>query len=285
MEKNLKTIVYVLAAVAVVLVGALAWVWFDRNGMVKDLTLEKQDLTNQMVQLRTEYDSLSTSNDTLSVRLGEEREKIDILIERINKTDATNRARMREYEKELGTLRSIMRSYIHQIDSLNTLNIALREDATQARQKATEATRQYEELRSTTDAYAKQVELGAMLKGRSFTMIGILENSKESDRSSRIVKLKMCCSIIENSIAEKGPRKIFMRIKGPDGLLLTNADQGVFNMAGEQLIYSAVREIDYQGSEVEICIFFGGVPFTKGIYTAEVFTEEGKLGVADVLLR
>lgn len=285
MEKNLKTIVYVLAAVAVVLVGALAWVWFDRNGMVKDLTLEKQDLTNQMVQLRTEYDSLSTSNDTLSVRLGEEREKIDILIERINKTDATNRARMREYEKELGTLRSIMRSYIHQIDSLNTLNIALREDATQARQKATEATRQYEELRSTTDAYAKQVELGAMLKGRSFTMIGILENSKESDRSSRIVKLKMCCSIIENSIAEKGPRKIYMRIKGPDGLLLTNADQGVFNMAGEQLIYSAVREIDYQGSEVEICIFFGGVPFTKGIYTAEVFTEEGKLGVADVLLR
>ncbi|HBG53034.1 MAG TPA: hypothetical protein DDW70_02290, partial [Rikenellaceae bacterium] len=69
--------------------------------------------------------------------------------------------RIREYEKELGTLRSIMRSYIHQIDSLNTLNLALRQDATQAREEASRVTQQYEELRTTTDEYARQVEIGA----------------------------------------------------------------------------------------------------------------------------
>lgn len=285
MEKNLKNIVIILGVVAVLLLGVLAWVWFDRNSMIKDLNLEKDDLTEQMVHLRSEYDSLSTTNDTLNVRLGEEREKIDLLIERINKTEATNRTRIREYEKELGTLRSIMRGYIHQIDSLNTLNIALREDATQARQKEKEATRQYEELRTTTDEYAKQVALGAQVKGRNFTVVGITESGKESDRSSRIVKLKMCGSLIENSIAEKGPRKVYLRVKGPDGLLLTNAEQGVFNAAGEQLIYSAMREVDYQGSEVELCIYFGGVPFSKGVYTTEVYTEDGKIGAADALLR
>ncbi|MFA5301478.1 MAG: hypothetical protein WC395_02190, partial [Bacteroidales bacterium] len=112
MEKNLKTIIIVLAAVAVLLIGALAWVWIDRGGMIKELNLEKEQLTQQMIQLRSEYDSLSTTNDTLNLRLTEEREKIDLLIERINKTEATNRTRIREYEKELGTLRSIMRSYI-----------------------------------------------------------------------------------------------------------------------------------------------------------------------------
>ena len=136
MEKQLKTIVIILAAVAVLLAGALAWIWIDRGGVIKELNLEKEDLTQQMVQLRADYDSLSTTNDTLNLRLMEEREKIDLLIERINKTESTNRVRMREYERELGTLRSIMRSYIHQIDSLNTLNIALRKDASQADRKS-----------------------------------------------------------------------------------------------------------------------------------------------------
>ena len=142
MEKHLKTIAIILAAVVVLLAGTLVWIWIDRGGVIKELNLEKEDLTQQMVQLRSEYDSLSTSNDTLSLRLMEEREKIDLLIERINKTEATNRSRMREYEKELGTLRSIMRSYIYQIDSLNTLNLALRKDASEAREEATRATRQ-----------------------------------------------------------------------------------------------------------------------------------------------
>ena len=80
-------------------------------------------------------------------------------------------------------------------------------------------------------------------------MTGITETGKESNRSSRISKLKVCGSLIENAIAPRGPALVYLRVKGPDGILLTNPDQGVFNAAGEQLIYSAVREIDYQGSE------------------------------------
>lgn len=285
MEKHLKTIAIILAAVVVLLAGTLVWIWIDRGGVIKELNLEKEDLTQQMVQLRSEYDSLSTSNDTLSLRLMEEREKIDLLIERINKTEATNRSRMREYEKELGTLRSIMRSYIYQIDSLNTLTLALRKDASEAREEATRATRQYRDLQTTTEEYARQVEIGAQLKGRDFVMTGITETGKDSDRSSRISKLKVCGNLIENAISPKGPRYIYLRVKGPDGILLTNPDQGVFNAAGEQLVYSALREIDYQGSEIEFCIFFGGVGFSRGVYTAELFTSDGKIGATDILLR
>jgi hypothetical protein len=182
-------------------------------------------------------------------------------------------------------LRSIMRSYIHQIDSLNTLNLALREDASQAREEATQATLQYEELRTTTEEYARQVEIGAQLKGRDFVLTGITESGRDSERSSRISKLKLCGSLIENTIAPKGPANIYLRVKGPDGILLTNPEQGVFNAAGEQLVYSAVREIDYQGAEVEFCIFFGGVSFSRGVYTAEIYTNDGRIGVADILLR
>ena len=284
MEKQLKTIIIILSIVAILLAGALTWIWIERGGVIKQLNLEKEDLTQQMVQLRAEYDSLSTTNDTLNMRLMEEREKIDLLIERINKTEATNRVRIREYEKELGTLRSIMRSYIHQIDSLNTLNIALRQDASKAREEASRATRQYQELQSTTEEYARQVELGAQLKGRDFIMTGITETGKESNRSSRISKLKVCGSLIENAIAPEVLPWCIYGLKDRMVFCLP-IRPGVFNAAGEQLIYSAVREIDYQGSEVEFCIFFGGVGFTRGMYTSEVFTSDGKIGTADILLR
>ena len=285
-EKKMKTMVMILAAVAVVLAGILAWIWFDRQGVIGDLNVEKEQLTEQMIQLKTDYDGLSSDNDTLNAHLSVETEKVVQLIERIKKTDATNRAKLREYEKELGTLRSIMRGYIFQIDSLNTLNISLRKDAVEARTEAKESREKFKELQSTTDEYAKKVQIGAVVKGRGVALTAINSSNKDTDRSSRTAKLRTCLSLVENSIAEKGPRRVFVRIKGPDGILLTSGQEQIFTSDGEQMIFSASREVDYQGNEIEICIFFqGNQGFVKGVYTVDVYTEEAKLGSADLLLR
>lgn len=285
-EKRLKNLVIGMAVVAVLLAAALAWIWFDRNKLIGNLTEEKDMLTVQMVQLKTDYEGLSSNNDSLNVQLSREREKVDQLIERVKSTEATNRLRLRQYEQELGTLRSIMRGYIVQIDSLNTLNISLRKDAAVARDEVKETQQKYKELQTTTDEYAKQVQIGAVLKGRGISLVAITGSNKDTDRSSRTVKLKTCLNLVENSLATKGPRRVYIRIKGPDGILMTGAQQQIFTVAGEQMIYSAVREVDYQGSELELCIFFtNNRPFVKGVYNVDVYTEEGKLGSSDLLLR
>jgi cell division protein FtsB len=285
-EKNLKRLVIGMAVVAVILAAILAWIWVEKSGMVKDLTVEKDQLTTQMIQLRDDYGVLTTNNDSLNAELDREREKVDQLIERIKTTEATNRSKIREYEKELGTLRSIMRTYIQQIDSLNTLNISLRKDVAVAKDEAKESRQRYDQLVTTTEEYAKKVEVGSVLKGRGFVMTAINSSDRDTDRSSRTAKLKTCLNLVENTIAIKGPRRIFIRVKGPDGILMTNSQQQIFTSAGEQMIYSAVREVDYQGSELEVCIFFASnQPYVKGVYTVDVFTEESKLGSTDLLLR
>ena len=186
----------------------------------------------------------------------------------------------------MGTLRSIMRGYIKQLDSLNTLNIQLREDASVARTEARDSRTKLTVLQTTTDEYAKQVQIGSVLKGRGVMLTAINSSNKDTDRSSRTAKLRTCLSLVENSIATKGPRRIFIRVKGPDGILLTSGQQQIFTLDGEQMLYSASREVDYQGSEIEICIFYGGSSsFVKGVYTVEVYTEESKLGSADLLLK
>lgn len=283
---NLKNIMYILIAVAVVLAAALAYIWFERTSLVNDLKVEKEDLTAQMIALQNDYATLSSDYDSINSQLDSSREEVSQLIERIKKTDATNRAKIRQYEKELGTLRSIMRSYIVQIDSLNTLNQKLTADAAAARREAAESRKKSAELSKTVEDLSGQVAMGAVIKGRGIRLDAYNSSNKLTDRSSRVVRLMASLSLVENELTPKGPVRVYIRVKGPDGILLTNGDQKTFTFNGEPLICSASREVDYQGKEVELSIYLNGISdYVKGIYTVEVYTEESLLGSAELMLR
>lgn len=284
--EKLRKIMIGLAMLAVILLGALAYIWINNNKIVTQLKVEKADLTEQMVALRADYDSLYTNSTLLTDSLAVEREKVDQMIERLKKTEATNRAQIRKYENELGTMRSIMKHYIVQIDSLNNLNNTLRQETADAKKEAADSRKKYNELRETTDKYEKQVEKGSVLKARGITLVGINGSGSTTDRSSRVVKLRTDLSLVENAIAKTGARRIYIRVKGPDGILMTGSDQKMFTSGGEQMVCSASREVDYQGSEVEMSIYFAGDgAFTKGTYSVDVYSADGKLGSADLILR
>ncbi|MBO7548027.1 MAG: hypothetical protein J6T07_06265, partial [Bacteroidales bacterium] len=156
----LKITMYALIAVAVLLAGALAYIWTSKASLVRDLNEEKQDLTEQIIALQGDYESLSSDYDTINSQLDSSREEVAQLVERIQQTEATNRAKMRQYEKELGTLRSIMRNYIVQIDSLNALNHQLTAEADAARRDAAASRRANEALTQQVESLSGQVAAG-----------------------------------------------------------------------------------------------------------------------------
>ena len=283
---NLKKIMYLLIVVAVALAGALAYIWYDKSNLVKELTIDKEELTAQMIDLQNDYASLSSDYDMINSQLDSSREEVSQLIERIKKTEATNRSKMRQYEKELGTLRSIMKSYIVQIDSLNTLNKKLTADAAAARRKAAESKRKQAELTKTVESLSGQVAAGAVIKARGLRIDAYNASDKITDRSSRVVRLLTTLSLVENDLAPKGPIRVYIRVKGPDGILLTNNTQRKFEVNGEPMICSASREVDYQGKEVELSIYLNDIAtYDKGIYTVEAYTEQSMLGSAELMLR
>lgn len=284
-KNNLKTIVIILSVVATLLIGILVYIYVDRAAMIDDLTIEKDMLTQEMVDLQGDYSTLSSNNDSLNVQLDREREKVEQLIDRVKKTEASNRTKIRQYQKELGTLRSIMKHYIIQIDSLNTMNLALKKDAAEAREQAKESKAKFEKLSKTTDEYAKKIEKGSVLASRDMRIVAINKSNKETKRSSRVKKLKTCITLIENSIAQKGPKTVYIRVKGPDGILMASSQEQLFNFNGESMIYSASREVDYQGDEIEICIYFEAPDFVKGVYTVDAFIPEAQLDSSDILLK
>ena len=285
-EQNLKKVMYGMIALSVILAGTLAYIWYQKSSLVKDLTVEKEELTEQMIALQNDYATLSSDYDDINLQLDSSRLEVQMLIEKITQTEATNRSKIRQYEKELGTLRSIMRNYIVQIDSLNTLNKQLTADAAAARREAAESRKKQQELSKEIESLSGQVAAGSVIKARGIVIEAYNASDKVTDRSSRVVRLLTTLSLVENDLAPKGPVRVYIRVKGPDGILLTNDSQRTFQVDGEPMICSASREVDYQGKEVELSIYLNDIPeYVKGIYTVEAYTEQSLLGSAELMLR
>lgn len=283
---GLKTTMIVLAAAAAALAVALGLVWFQKSSLVNELEQEKEDLTEQIVALQGDYENLSSEYDSINSQLDSSREEIAQLVDRIKKTDATNRAKIRQYEKELGTLRSIMRGYIVQIDSLNTLNHQLTLQAAAARKEAAENKALNADLNDRVKSLTDQVAVGSVIKGRGLSLVAYNSSDRVTDRSSRTVRMLLSLTLSANELAPKGPIRVYVRVKDPDGYLLQDGTNASFTYGGETLPATASREVDYAGSDVDLSIYINNIPsFSKGVYTAEVYTAQSLLGTTEALLR
>ena len=287
-ERNggLKTTTIILAVVALALAGALAWIWSQKSGLVHELEGEKAELTEQLLHLQSDFENLNSEYESINSQLDTSREQVALLIDKLSKTEATNRAKIRQYEKELGTLRSIMRGYIVQIDSLNTLNKKLTADAAAARQEAAESRRANENLTRQVENLSGQVAAGAVIKARGLHVNAYNGSDKVTDRSSRVTYLVATLSLVENEIAERGPVRVYVRVTDPNGNVLQNASSTTATIGGAPVATSASREVDYEGQEVEMSIYVKDVgEFVKGIYTVEAYTVNGQVGRAELMLR
>lgn len=283
--KTLKIIIAVLAVVIVGMVVFLVMTTSKKDKEIAQVTSEKEVIERSLEDLQYVYAALKTDNDSISVQLLEEQEKVEMLLEKVKKTEASNRSQLKKYEDELGTLRAIMRNYVHQIDSLNNLNQQLMAENRQIREESQQTQRRADELAQRTTTLSSQVEKGAVLKARDVYAVGLNANGKENSRSGRVQKIRVCFTLIENSLAEKGPRNVFLRVKGPDGIILATSEDNLFAVGDSQLVYSAVREVDYQGEDIEMCIFCDTPDTQKGTYEVTLYSGGALIGSGDVAFK
>ena len=283
---GLKTATIVLAAAALALAAALVWIWSQKSSLVNELEEEKTELTQQLLNLQNDFENLNSDYENINSQLDTSREQVALLIDKLSKTEATNRAKIRQYEKELGTLRSIMRGYIVQIDSLNTLNKKLTADAAAARQEAAASRQANENLTRQVENLSGQVAAGSVVKGRGLSLAAYNGSERETDRSSRVTYFLATVTLAANDIAERGPIRVYVRVKDPNGVILLNNNSTDFTYNGETMTASASREVDYEGEDLAVGIYVKDMSdLGKGIYTVEAYTEKASLGRAELMLR
>ena len=118
----------------------LIYMYFDKKSKMAEmenvLTQEKDSLANELRHMVVAYDTLRTNNDTLNAGLQKQKDKIVQLLS----INASNVQLIKKYKSEITTMREIMKSYIVQIDSLNTRNKILVSENTEIKQQISQVT-------------------------------------------------------------------------------------------------------------------------------------------------
>lgn len=275
---NVKILQIATIVLALALVGSLIYIYMatkQSKEQIEVAIMEKEQVMHDLEQLKDDYGQLKVDNDTLSTQLDSERQKIEVLMERIKTTEATNRRQMLNYQREITNLKGLLTGYVHQIDSLNLLTRELRAENERVKTQMSQSKKQVEQLSQETTALKSMVEKGGELKTRDITVTALTNRDKVATRARQTEQLKICLTLIENSIAKRGSRIVYVRVKSPDGSLLTQSVTNLFDptAGGAQLIYSAMREVDYNGDDLEVCVYYKDTDFMPGAYNIEVFLD------------
>ena len=275
-----------IIVVLCLVLGFLIYLHFDQKSKMVEmetvLTAEKDSLANELSILMYQYDTLETTNDSLNSEIDAQQDRIKDLLA----VQVSNAQKIRLYKKELATLREVMKSFVRQIDSLNTKNIELIAENKVVRQQLNAAQKSNEELSKIKDELTSKVEIASGLQAKNVLATPINDRGREKTKIDKIEKIRVCFTIRENPIAEAGPKEVFLRVVRPDEVVLTASAEDLFEAGEEQLAFSASRIVEYMNVDVDVCIYWdNNGQLIPGTYQLQLYLEGVEVGATSLLLK
>ena len=278
----LIALVITLSVIAILLGIKLFIDTRSHNESMQYIESEKQKLETELNGLIVEYDSLKTNNDSIAGQLTAEQDKIRQLL----RTQASSTTKIKMYERELETLRKVMRSYIVQIDSLNTRNQELSAENVMVRQELTKVSTDLEEVSRQREVLSSTVKIAQKLNAKNVVIEGLNKNSKETPKIKKLEKIRVCFTVLENSVAEPGNKTIYLQIIRPDDVVLSSPEAGTFMYEGESRVYSAKRDLEYDNADIDMCIYWDVTEeLIPGAYFVSIYAEGYEIGSGTFALK
>lgn len=289
-KDNTTKVLIALISVLIVGIGIMGWYIYDLSNQAKELaqkeheaTVEKDNLKEELMFLLEDYEGLQTENDSLNEQILREKEHIMELISELENVRNYNYRVQREYEKELSTLRQIMRNYVFQIDSLNQLNqqliaenIQIKGDRERIKGELDDVVTRYDELELVVE--------GASVVRAARIEVDLLSNrGRERARARWIDRAKTTFTLQANDLAQSGQRKVYLRIIDPNNRVLTDGQTFEFQ---EQIIqYTEHRDVIYENSDLTVSIFhdFHDTP-EVGTYKVELYMDGAMIGNSSFII-
>ena len=263
----------------------LIYMYFDKKSKMVEmetvLTAEKDSLANELRHMVVAYDTLKTNNDTLNAGLQKQKNKIVQLLS----VNASNVQLIKKYKNEITTMREIMKSYIVQIDSLNTRNKMLTSENTEIKEQINQVRTTNTELSKVKEELSSKVEVASVIQAKNIVAVSLNKKRKETTRIGSLDKLRICFTLRENPLAKSGQKDVYMRVIRPDSLVVSSSPDNLFEYKGNKIIYSANRQVDYMNQDIEVCIFMDNKgDFIIGNYSVELYLEDNIIGRTNFML-
>lgn len=296
MKRKANIWVFICLGLCIILAVSLYFILAQRKEMNDIRTQmaieeEKRNLEAEYANLAFEYDRFEGSkilinNDSLINQLENEKLKVQRLQEELKTTKNIDAKRINELKKELATLRSVMRAYVIQIDSLNTLNQKLTAENREVSNKYRKATETASQLQKDNDELAQKVTLASKLDAIGISVNTLNSKGKNTDRISKIEYIEVNFSIAKNVTAQPGERFIYLRIIKPDNDVLIKNRNDLFVYEDAEINYSAKKLVEYDSEETPVTLYWTVEEYLyPGVYRMEIFADGEKIGEKSITLQ
>lgn len=290
---------WIYIAIIALLLGTNIYLFVNRNTVVtqKQIAENSRDsIATSRDVLQDEYDAaiarlddLLSRNTALTGQITDQNGEIARLkqqIDNILKNKNASDAQLTEARRLIQKLNGSIRSYEDQIATLKTENQTLSTQNEALVQARDSVVTERENLR----------KLGSVLHASNIRMIPIDlrrggNKEKETSKAKRVDLMRIYFDIDENRITESGEKQIFLRITGPDGLLLSNAAYGsgiTTTEQGEKIGYTLAKSVYIEKGQNQQDVSVDWQQdshFAKGTYLIELYNEGFRIGSGSVTLR
>ncbi len=280
----------------VVLCGTIGYlVWRMRTSetdmeRIKELQelaeINKLEMQNEYEDFARQYQELQTqiTNDSLVAQLEKERLRAEALLAELQQTKDTDAAEILRLKKELATLREILKNYIVQIDSLNSLNQELSAENQNLRAENQQAHEHISSLQTEKETLTDKVTIAAQLDATAVRVEATNKKGKATKKAKDARRFNISFTISRNVTAQTGMKSIYLMITTPMGGVLTMG--GTFAYENRTLNYSVRKDIEYTGEEYSTTAYWDvNETLSAGNYRVDIFADGKRIGGSTFLLQ
>ena len=248
--------------------------------------MDRREMENQYQQFALQYDELKKGikDDSLLSQLGREQERTKNLLEELRRVKSTDAAEIKRLKKELETVRSVLRSFVMQVDSLQRENGRLTNERDVARSQLNDANSMISSLDQERAKLNDKVAIAAQLNASGISITPQKRSGKQAKKSKDIERFMISFTINRNVTASTGNRTVYVRLMNPSGGVISGGSS--FTYETRTLESSATKSIEYTGEEQHVSLV---VPTTNeylsaGKYSAHIFCDGQMIGTTAITL-
>lgn len=308
MNRNQKIILWgavgVFVAMAVLVVMLLT-----RNTEQTEVTVDYQakldslELANDQLKLTSEFNQLNADfsqyedqaiylkNDSLVQQYNQARMKVEGLLRELEAERAKNansphidskaleqsRARIKELEAEIGSLKNIVRHYLEEIKRLGEENAGLKREIQEVTVRNEELVSRADNAERNNAVLTQEVTKAKKLSISGLSFAAYNKKGKSEKKINKVTSFGATFTLNPNATAAAGMKTVYLRVITPDGTLLGGGPS--FSYDGATVQSSSSKQVEYDNGEVPVQIYCPvNATLTPGDYKVEVFCDGARLG-------
>ncbi|MEM6345908.1 MAG: hypothetical protein AAF927_18585 [Bacteroidota bacterium] len=264
----------------------------DKALTIDRLETEIQDLESSFETLKADQQmALSDKDKTIEENETRIKELLD-QVSRYKRQKSSDLGTIRNLEARLEDTQGKLAAYRQEIEELKALNADLTtqvenltEQELRLRAENADLSQQQQQ---TTQELQQTKQIASALKTKDFTFYNVKKGKEKQETEFRrlgMTDLKVCFTLIENLVAPKGEKDVYLVVENPDGTInanFTDEQSGRFMYEGQEKIFSSSTKIAFTGISQQVCVPFAPAPenakWEKGVYYVSAFADGNLIG-------